>query len=268
MAEDTVKTDDIGGVIPTSRGLQEVQEKLSEHSPWFYEFRFSNGAITDTSDALALVIHRTRAQLIFPFLDAMFEGRWSEVRCLDMACHEGWFASQVAMRGARGVVGIDIREEHITKARLIKELGNFGDLTFTPDNVMTVDPEKYGTFEITLMLGLLYHLDDPLGALRAARAVTQQLFVVESQVARGSLQLECLWGSDTMSRQGPALALVQSDPAHVEPGKPVVLVPTLNALQEMLYAVGFSRVYLAIPPRPMYEQYPNYDRVVVFAQVL
>jgi hypothetical protein len=41
---------------------------------------------------------------------------------------------------------------------------------------------EIGTHDVTLMLGLLYHLENPVRALRLARAVTRRVLVIESQV--------------------------------------------------------------------------------------
>ena len=64
------------------------------------------------------------------------------------------------------------------------------------------------------------------------------------------------------------MALVESDKWHVGPDKPLVLVPTLNALYKMLYASGFDRLFLGIPTETMHEQFKNFDRVIIFAQVI
>ena len=130
-----------------------------------------------------------------------------------------------------------------------------------------IKPEQHGTSELKLLLGIPYRLDNPLEALRIMRSLTRSLCVVESQVARPGPELECLWGSG-IPRKGPGMAAVRSDEGHVEQGKPVVLVPTLNAIYEMLCAVGFDRLYLSLPPRSAHEQYSNLNRVVVFAQVV
>lgn len=253
--------------IPTGRTRDYVEAKLSQYAPWFYKFMFSNGAVTESQDDLANLIHDTRASLLFPFLDAVFHGRWQQVRCLDLACHEGWFGTQIALRGAQDVIGIDIRQEHIAKASIIKELGGIDRISFRQGDIYELKPEQHGTFELTLFLGILYHLENPMGALRAVRSVTRSLCVIESQVARPGVELECLWGSG-VPRRGPSMALVRSDEGHVEPGRPVVLVPSLEAMYEMLYAAGFDRLYLSVPPRSAYQQYANHDRVIVFAQVL
>jgi len=192
--------------IPTSRTRDDVEAKLSEYTPWFYKFVFSNGAVTQTQDDLTNLIHDTRASLLFPFLDTVFHGRWQQVRCLDLACHEGWFGTQIALRGAQDVIGIDIREEHSAKASVIKELGGIDRISFRQGDVYELKPEQHGMFELTLFLGILYHLDNPIEALRAVRALTRSLCVIESQVARPGPELECLWGA-TRHGRAPAWLL-------------------------------------------------------------
>lgn len=254
--------------IPSTYSKPRIEAVLSKYKEWFYEFTFSNGASTKAPDQLTGIIHRTRAELIFPLLDEMFQGRWHNIRCLDVTCHQGWFTTQIALRGAREVLGIDVRDSHIEMASVIKSLADLNNIDFKKRNLYELNLKEDGEYELTLFLGILYHLDNPLGALRIIRSVTKHLCVIETQVARPGPELESLCGSDTTLRKGPSIAILQSDKHHVEGERPVVLVPTLNALYQMLYAVGFDRLYLSVPPRSAYEQYANFDRVVVFAQVL
>jgi tRNA (mo5U34)-methyltransferase len=254
--------------IPTELSQNETKEKLLKYDNWFYEFKFSNGAKTDVSCDITRRIHQTRAEMIFPFLDQMFQRNWDEARCLDIASHQGWFAFQLALRKAHEVLGLDIRDEHIEMASLIKELSNLNSINFKKENLYNVTIEKYGKFEITFFLGILYHLDNPLEALRKIYNVTKNICVIETQVARGSQEIHCLWGSSSSEKKGPALSLIEADEAHVENDHPVVLIPTLNALYKMLFAVGFARIYLCIPQTISFQQYKDMDRVIAFAQVL
>lgn len=48
------------------------------------------------------------------------------------------------------------------------------------DDFMTCDLASLGVFDVTLFLGVLYHLGEPLTALRRLRRVTKQLAVVET----------------------------------------------------------------------------------------
>jgi hypothetical protein len=250
--------------LPSAYPNRRLRSALSKWSDWFYEFNFQDGVSTQT-DPVVNRIHRTRADLILPFLDDLFEDHWPETRCLDVASHQGWFSIQLALRGAREVHGIDIREEHIERACAVKELAGLENARFEKRNLYEIDPGMDGVYDLTLFLGILYHLDNPLQALRAIRSVTGQLCVLETQVARAGPELSSLWGSSPGIRKGPAMAVLPSDEGHVERDRSVVLVPTLDALYRLLPAAGFSRVYLAVPPPDAHEQYVDFDRVVVFA---
>lgn len=252
--------------LPSACAKRRLRAALSKWTDWFYEFNFQDGVATQT-DPVVNRIHRTRAELILPFLDDVFAERWPEIRCLDVASHQGWFAMQVALRGAREVRGIDIREEHVERACTIRELAGLQNVGFEKRNLYEVDAGKDGLYDLTLFLGILYHLENPLQALRTVRSVTRQLCVIETQVARAGPELSSLWGSSPGMRKGPAVAVLPSDEGHVEGDRSVVLVPTLDALYRLLQAVGFGRLYLGVPPQNAHEQYVDFDRVVVFAFV-
>jgi hypothetical protein len=51
----------------------------------------------------------------------------------------------------------------------------------------------------------------------------------------------------------------------VQSGRDVVLVPSLDALVSMVYAVGFHHVSVAAAPRNEFAQFVQRDRVVLFA---
>ncbi|MNI30248.1 Ubiquinone biosynthesis O-methyltransferase [compost metagenome] len=253
--------------IPTTLSTNEVESTIGRYNDWFYIYNFSNGVSTTVSDSLVNTIHQTRADLVFPLLDEMFKDRWDKIKCIDIACNQGWFASQIALRGASEVIGFDIRDEHLERASTIKEISGIQNLSYVNKNLFEVKDNELGQFDVTLFLGLLYHLENPMGALRRVRSLTKNICVIETQVTRPTRNTEILNGSDTNLKQGATIGVFSSDEHHVEGGLSVVIVPTLDALYQMLYAVGFNRVYLAVPPKTMYSQYPEFDRVIVFAQV-
>jgi hypothetical protein len=253
--------------IPTEFERKRVQAALRAHDDWFYDFSFANGASSGLADPFIVATHETRAQLVFPVLDERFEGRWRKIRCLDMACHQGWFAMQAALRGAREVHGVDVRPEHIERARLVAELADLDNAAFERGDLFDLDPDAQGTFDLTLFLGILYHLEDPVGALKKARALTHELCVIETQVARSTPPMSYMWGPDPHPRTGSAIAVGRVDELHAAEGGAVVLVPTLEALYDLLYAVGFSDVRRAQPAPGAQEQYATGERVVLFAEV-
>jgi len=252
--------------IHTSLPAQALQRKLDALGPWFYRFEFDNGARAESlADENALRIHQSRAQCIFPFLDEHFKGRWRDVSCLDVACHEGWFAFQIAQRGAKLVKGIDIRAERIERANFIREAGAIANASFEARDLFSFDPAREGVFDLTLFLGLFYHLEDPVRGFRAVRALTRELCVVEGQVARSKENLTTAWGSKEEIRSGPACVLLDADPQHSPAATGLSLVPSLEALQKMIRAAGFRRQELVRPGPSLHEQYVHSDRVILFA---
>jgi hypothetical protein len=251
--------------IPTALERKRVEAALAAHDDWFYDFSFANGASSGLEDPFIVATHETRAELVFPVLDERFGGRWPQVSCLDMACHQGWFAMQTALRGAREVRGVDVRAEHVERARLISELADLDNTRFDRGNLFDLDPARDGTFGLTLFLGILYHLENPVGALKVARAMTEELCVIETQVAHSVPPMTYRWGPDPNRRTGSAIVVGRVDELHAAEGGAVVLVPTLEALYDMLYAVGFSDVRRAEPPPGAQEQYAQGERVILFA---
>jgi tRNA (mo5U34)-methyltransferase len=47
-------------------------------------------------------------------------------------------------------------------------------------DIMTVDLEKLGTFDVVLFLGVLYHMENPLEALKRVAAITKELAVIQT----------------------------------------------------------------------------------------
>jgi tRNA (mo5U34)-methyltransferase len=253
--------------IPSRSQKIETESVLSRYDDWFYNFEFSNGAATTVTDSLVNKIHTDRAEIVFSFLDQIYEGKWQQTDCLDIACNQGWFSSQLAVRGARRVTGVDIRQRHIEMAGTIQGLTTLSNLYFQEQDFLEISPDSGKKSDLVLFLGILYHLDNPLQALRKIRSLTKNWCVIETQVTKESRDLECCWGSAPQNRTGPALALIESDGVHVGSDKPLVLVPTLTALYRMLFACGFEHLYLGIPAGTMQEQFRNFDRVIIFARV-
>ena len=95
---------------------------------------------------------------------------------LDVGCKYGFFCFEALKRGARRVVGIDLDEDSLRKARLLADcLG--ADVTFKHGNVET--DELGETFDYVLCLNLLHHLHNPISALDKLIAHTRERLVLE-----------------------------------------------------------------------------------------
>ena len=254
--------------IHTSLSAKSLQARLDALKPWFYSFEFENNIGTRSyADENALGIHESRVECIFPFLDKYFNGRWNEVSCLDIACHEGWFSFQIAQRGARSVMGVDLRPDRIERANFIREAGGFTNASFEVRDLFTLNPKQNGIFDLTLFLGIFYHLEDPVRGFRAVRALTRNVCIIEGQVARYQEAITTAWGNKQEIRSGPACVVIDADPQHSPDSNRISLVPSLDALLKIIHAAGFQRTELIRPTPSLHEQYVQFDRVIIVAFV-
>lgn len=84
----------------------------------------------------------------------------NQTRVLDLGCLEGLYSVEFAKHGAE-VVGIEVRQANLEKALFAKQVLNLDNLQFFQDDARNLSFEKYGSFDIVLCVGLLYHLDEP-----------------------------------------------------------------------------------------------------------
>jgi SAM-dependent methyltransferase len=114
---------------------------------------------------------------IFRVLDLLYPAGLTGLRVADLGCLEGGFALAFAQRGAE-VVGVEARPDNLAKCALLKEHFGLPNLTFRQADVKTFTVESFGSFDVVLALGILYHLDDPAAWLdQVARATRGVLFV-------------------------------------------------------------------------------------------
>ncbi len=240
--------------------------------PWFYEFDIGTGERTQSKlppDVRA--IHATRLQMINSVLDRHFRNRAPQtLSCLDIACHEGYFAIEMAKLGLRSVLGIDLREESLSRARVIAQLLKLKNVQFRQLNAEQVSPDVTGEVDLTLFLGLLYHLENPMLCLRKAALVTRELCLLETQII-DEVEGETEWGARAWKRPyRGVLALIDEtgefDAANAETGAtPLAMCPSRRGLITMLEHAGFRKVEFVDPPPNGYEQMVRQKRVVCAA---
>jgi tRNA (mo5U34)-methyltransferase len=134
---------------------------------------------------------------------------------LDIGAMDGFYSFEAERRGARRVVAVDYYSwsldlpKHFEYMRECRERGilpkpdqetpNWRPLELpgkrgydtahqaleskvetVVDDFMHLDPKKLGTFDIVLFLGVLYHLEDPLQALKHLSALTREVAIIET----------------------------------------------------------------------------------------
>jgi ubiquinone/menaquinone biosynthesis C-methylase UbiE len=238
---------------------------------WFYSYALPDGSRTTTYHGIDIqAIHDTRWRMLDDCIEKNIGPERGGLTAVDLACHQGWFAWKMARSGFSRVHGVDARQSHVEDSSLIAQTFDMDRLSFSQGDIHQLSPDQLGKFDVVLMLGLLYHLENPVGALRMCRALCNRLCVIETQIVPGmtgyvdygSYQyVRPLKGSfgiidETADTHGPEASITG-----------VCLVPSLDALVWLLEKVGFSSVDVLEPPEDAYEQLLHHKRVMVAARV-
>jgi SAM-dependent methyltransferase len=251
--------------LPRALGAP-LEAELTSPIPWMYPWRLTPEVAVTLEGSELPSIHATRAAMIEPVVREALAAAGPGASVLDLGCNEGWFAHRALDWGAAKVVGLDVREANVRRATLIRDhFGIEGErLRFERANVLELDPARLGTFDVVLVLGLIYHLENPVGALRTARALTRGTAVVESQLTAHNEPIRLGWGETDVFReaQGHWAAVVEPAEEQVDDGNPlasfggvVSLVPNRAALVEGMEVAGFRDVRMLGAPAGSNRQY-------------
>ena len=173
-------------------------------------------------------------------------------------------------RACAEVRGVDVRESSLAKAAFVRDALGLGNLAFEQRNCEELRVEESGPFELTLFLGILYHLENPMLCLRNVSSLTGEICVVETQVV-DEVEGYAEWGAREWTRPyHGVLALIDESAEYhnqnTEAGAtPLATCPSPVALAAMLKHAGFRRSEIVEPPPGAYEQHQRGKRVVCVA---
>lgn len=257
--------------MPTVTTDREALYARALEKSWFYPLVLPDGRkLGSTHDGRVDAIHHTRAHMLDAFLADRFAGDRGALSAVDLACHQGWFSLQLARAGFGRVDAVDAREEHVEDAALLADVYELGAIKTRRRDVFALKPEIDGTHDLVLMFGLLYHLENPVGALRVARSLARRACVIETQVVP-HLSGMVDWGSYEYVRplKGCFGIIDEVDETHAPEASVtgVCLAPSTEGLLWLLRAVGFRDAYVLPVPADGYEQLRHGKRVMVAALV-
>ena len=155
------------------RSLAETRDFLG---PWRHNIRLPFGVYT-----AHVPDHYPSHQVIMRVIDQHLDGGFAGKRIVDIGCLEAYFAAECALQGA-DVLGIDGKTINIKKCEFVKSALGIKTIRFAEDDAMNVTRRKYGRFDVSLVLGLLYHLDDPFTFLKNMADLTEEFMVLETHV--------------------------------------------------------------------------------------
>jgi len=156
---------------------------------------------------------------------------------LDIGAWDGFFSFECERRGAARVVAADHFSWHGpgwgTKAGFTLAREALGSRVEDIDiDVMDLAPERIGTFDVVLFLGVLYHLRHPYLALERVASVTRDRLILETVV-------------DLVGFSRPAMAFYPDRELNNDPTN--WWAPNIPAVHGMLGSLGFKQVSTTTP---------------------
>jgi SAM-dependent methyltransferase len=250
---------------------EQLQSEIDALAPWFYPFELASGVRTRSHLPREVVpIFETRLEMVRRVVTDHFGPRLPQVECADLGCHEGFYSIAMKALGVRRVVGLDVREENLRKARFVTSALGHPDIELVRGDLEELPDGTLGSFDLTLLLGVLYHLANPMACLRRVARMTRELLVVETQVVDEVVK-QAEWGARAWSRPYQGILALIDESSELAAGAAetgasgLVCCPSPRAVEAMLKAAGFSRVETIAPPRGAYEQHRRGKRIVCAA---
>jgi tRNA (mo5U34)-methyltransferase len=223
--------------------LPEIAEVSAIH--WFHSFELPSGQIIDGIKPLD--IQRAEA-------DVYFADGIAGKSVLDIGAWDGFFSFEAERRGAARVLATDnfcwsgpgwgTRDGFDLIHRITDSKVESLDV-----DVMALDPDKIGQFDVVLFLGVLYHVKDPYSCLEHAARMCSDHLIIETVTA---LPLETL----------PAMRLYKPGELGDDPTN--FWAPNIPALKVMLENFGYSRVEAV--PSPITGNHPLRRKVGFFSR--
>ncbi len=209
----------------TETELRSRAEKLR----WYQTIDLGHGVVTKGVDDTPFRLGRLD-------LPASLAGQ----SVLDIGAWDGFFSFEAERRGAARVLATDWYAWHgvgwgTNEGKAGFELAREARRSHIEDldiDAMDISPDRVGTFDVVLFLGVLYHLRHPLLALERVAAVAKDLLIIETVV-------------DMIGFGRPAMAFYPTTELNNDPTN--WWAPNISAMHGMLRSVGFTRVRTVTP---------------------
>jgi tRNA (mo5U34)-methyltransferase len=210
---------------------QEAQRLIEAHPHWYHQIEVAPGVVTPGVNDSQMVLDALQ-------LPESLEG----MRVLDIGARDGFFSFECERRGAAEVVAIDYLTPEETGFPIARELVG-SQVQMRQANVYDLSPEEFGSFDLVLFLGVLYHLRDPMLALDRIADVSTGRVIVETQAIDDALlvgpgQFKRLADISPELESIPIMQFYPGDSLNNDPSN--AWAPNQACLRAMLEESGFA----------------------------
>jgi 2-polyprenyl-3-methyl-5-hydroxy-6-metoxy-1,4-benzoquinol methylase len=159
---------------------------ISQYGEWVYDIPLPHGIWTRGHEGLP----HTRLKRVLQIIADISHKPLSECRILDLGCLDGIFSIEFALHGT-DVTGIEIREDNLRRAIFVKDAHQLTNVQFIRDDVRNISAAKYGSYDVILCSGIIYHLPIPDVFYFAERIyeMTNRAAIIDTHISLSGLCL-------------------------------------------------------------------------------
>jgi SAM-dependent methyltransferase len=163
----------------------DLRERIARFPRWHYAFDL-DGHSTATPGITRVARHAKRLAYLFEPLADACGGSLAGKRVLDLGCNAGFWSLHAYRHDASYVLGVDARTMHVEQASLVFEVerAERSRFAFVQADLLKADWSAWGSFDVVLCLGLLYHVDRPFELAERIAQTGASLVLVDTALSR------------------------------------------------------------------------------------
>ena len=211
---------------------EEIRQKIASFPRWHYQFDL-RGNLTPIHKKPRANRHTQRKKHFFDPVVRLFGGSLEGKRVLDLASNAGYWSLASIEAGADYVLGIEGRQMHVDQASFVFDIKEVerDRYDFVMGDIFETDFRQFGTFDVVLCLGLMYHISKPMELMEKISEVNDDILVVDTTLS--------------MAR-GSSLKIVPQDPDSYMSAvdRSIAMRPTKRAVRDLAEHFGYSVVRL------------------------
>src|SRR5215218_8748011 len=207
---------------------EEIRQKVASFPRWHYQFDL-RGNLTPIHKEARVNRHTQRKKHFFDPVVSLSGGSLEGKRVVDLACNAGYWSLASIEAGADYVLGIEGRQMHVDQASFVFEVKEVerDHYDFVVGDIFETDFRQFGSFDVVLFLGLLYHISKPIELMEKISEVNDDILVIDTTLAKA---------------RGSFLKIVPQNPDSFMSAvdRSIALRPTKQAVRDLAEHFGYS----------------------------
>ncbi len=184
------------------------------------------------------------------------KNKLNKMSLLEIGSNEGYLSMSHHKLGIKTILGIDLKQQAIDRANLIKKYYNIKNIKYKKKNIEKLNLNK--KFNIVTANGLLYHLSDIIGSMEKISSITKEILII-STFKHSDFSLAKIGLPNISFTKSKTLYLQIEDTNLAGNGyKSLVMVPSEKSLIRLIKNTGFKSL-LRFFPYPKFKKGPIYD---------